>query len=692
MKVYEREREREGGEGGREGGREREDKELYLPHLSFFTLHRGQPKPTPRKPRVPRKNVGTPDRSLSHQSSQGSIPPSPSSSTSSLASPTISESEEPSLAKKSVDFELPSIPEGKSEGTAENDNDVFLESLRRRRMDAKVGLKPKTAGADISTEKGSGLTGAPSSTAKSYSRTTFQRDSDPLSQSSPSLSSLRRPLTPPRVEPLPQTTPTPTLTPSGQGKVEEESDDSSSDKYSTPPMTAEHPATITTVNSGHTPQDTPTLVTPSDDTSEHDPVLEEFRRRRLELKQQREQSGKKSDASDSPPTTTETKTETKEKVETLPPSVVPTQLSTAANSSQYIGGGDESRQTSTVDTNSSLFTGVYCPKCHCKVLLGQKYCSYCGEAVYMLFTNKKPPTGSPATGSAANGSIANVPTYQDRNKSTNYNEGVDTSVYYSGTSTQPGGGQMRSDPRYQPESNALTLPPKPGPRSPSKVTAAAEQSFLYDSSGRPMRASVPPEDDAAAKQPPLPSPSPSSHHQQHQAALQQHQLQKKPLRARVDASAAGGGGVASAGASGYAPSPPVGAGILQYSEKLKRFREFLHKKGKSDTEIDNDPDYLLMVEEERKKQPKGSVPSLGNASGYSSTTAAGAPGHPNAPTGSAKVDRYGGQQSGLPAHKPNVGKYDRVNLLASDNYSSENQRAMEKLKDDGQQLLHWIKV
>ena len=651
--------------------------------------------------------MNTPDHSLSNQSSQSSFPPSPSSSTSSLASPTIFESEEPSSAKKNVDFELPSIPEGKSEGSTENDTD-FLERLRKRRMDAK-GLKPNTADADISTVKGSGLSGAPSSTVKSYSRTTFQRESDPLSQSSPSLSSLRRPLTPPRVEPLPQMTPTPTLTPSGQGTIEEESDDSSSDKYSTPPMTAEHPAT-TTVSGGHAPQDTPTLVAPGDDTSEHDPVLEEFRRRRRELKQQREQSGKKSNASDSPPTTTETKTEAEERVETLPPSVGPTQLSTATNSSQYSGGGDESRQTSTIGANSSTFTGVYCPKCHCKVLLGQKYCSYCGEAVYMLFTNRKPPpTGSPTTRSTANGSVANVPTYQDRSKAPNYNKGMDTSDYYGGASSQHGGGQVRSDPHYRPECNVPTLPHKPGPRSPSKVAAAAEQSFLYDSSGRPMRASIPPEDDAAAKQPP-PLP-PSSYHQQHQAAGQQHQLQK-PLRARVDDNqsstaygqyhsekaggssqeAAAGGGMASAGASGYTPSPPVGAGILQYSEKLKRFREFLHTKGKSDTEIDNDPDYILMVEEERKKQPKGSVPSYGNASGYSSTTA-GAPGRPNAPTVSAKVDRYGGQQpGGLSAHKPNVSEYDRVNLLASDNYSSENQRAMEKLKCDGQQLLDWIKV
>ena len=710
----ERERERE--KEGRERERERREKEIIWntlplpsPIILYPTLCRGQPRPTPRKPRVPRKTVGTP------QSSQSSVPLSPSSSTSSL-----SEGEEPSSAKKSVNFELPCIPEGQLEGgrQGEGDNaDDFLRKLRERRMAAKEGGKKHvTADANINTEKRSGVSEMPvqAPASKTYSRTSVQPESARLSQSTPSLSMLRQPLTSPSVEPLPQTTPTPTP-PSGGGQGEaEESDDSSSEKFSTPPTTAEQLATA--ISSSHTPQDPPTPVVPStsESATEYDPILEGIKRRRLELKQQRELSGKKSNASDSPPTTTETKTET-EKIETFPPPMGPTQLSTTANSSQYSGGGDGgSRQTSTVDANSSLIPGVYCPKCYCKVHLGDKYCRYCGEAVYTLFTNKKPPTAGSSTagGTAANSGIA---TFQDRSKATGYDEGVSSTHPGDGTA---GSGQLRTDPhRYQPGSNVPTLPPKPGPSKPT------DQSFLYDSSGRPMRASVPPEDDTASKQPPQALPPLSSSHQlqRRQAAGQQQQ----PLRARVDDSQSstayygqsglsssqaastvtggGGGGVASAGASGYTPTPPVGEGILQYSEKLKRFREFLHKKGKTDSEIDSDPDYLLMVEEEKKKQPKQSIPIYGNVpvSSNSSSTAAtaaaaaamGAPGRPNVPTDSAKVDRYGGrQQPGPAAHRPNLSDYGRVNLLDTGNYSSENQRAMEKLKSDGQQLLNWIKV
>jgi hypothetical protein len=143
-------------------------------------------------------------------------------------------------------------------------------------------------------------------------------------------------------------------------------------------------------------------------------------------------------------------------------------------------------------------------------------------------------------------------------------------------------------------------------------------------------------------------------------------------------------------------------GLHQYGLKLEKFREHLHKQGKSDAEIDKDPEYLMMVEEERSKQQLENAPGgYGSASGYGSssaaaTTAGNAPGYANGPPGSAKVDAgyRGGQRSGTPSSKkvPNVNKYDRVDLMASENYSSENQRAMEKLKNDGQRLLDWIKV
>ena len=647
-------------------------------------------------PRVPRRNVGT---------------PSPSSSTSSLSSLTPETEEPPTSAKQKLHYELPCIPEGGGDGHGEGDNaDDFLKSLRERRMAAKVGEKKNvTADANINTEKMGGQSEANAYTprptsSKAYSRTTVQPESARLSQSSSAamLSSMRQPLTPPpplrAQEPLPQqTTPTPSPTPISGGQEEvEELSDSSSEKFSTPPTTAEQLATATAVSSSHTPQDTPT---PSNDATS-DPVLERMRQRRLELKQQRELSGKKSNASDSPPTTAETKTETMEKIETFPPPVGPTQLSTTANSSQYSVGGDESRQTTTtVDVNTSLFTGVYCPKCHCKVLQGQNFCSYCGKPVSMLFKDKRPPSAN-TTETSANGGMGNAP------NAPGYNEAVDTSV---------------------------------SPFFGSKVPAAAsihptEQSLLFDSSGRPVRASVPPEEDTTSKQPPPPLPSSSSSSSYHQQKLQaaarlqeqQRQQQQTPLRAQVDdnqppsvlhwhSEKPGGSGSsqaasssslasASTGASGFTPSPGAGAGLQQYSEKLARYREHLHKKGKSDAEINEDPEYLMMVEEERRKQQKQQQQQQSAPGGYGSalgsTATAGAPGYTNGPQGSAKVDPGygGGQRSGAgatpPSGKklPNMNKYDRIDLMASGNYSTENQRAMEKLKNDGQQLLDWIKV
>ena len=257
--------------------------------------------------------------------------PSSSSSTSYLSSLTPETEEPPTSAKQKLHFELSCIPEGGGDDQGEGYNaDDFLKSLRERRMAAKVGEKNVMLDANINTKKMSGQS---------------------------------------------------------EEKEVEELSDSSSEKFSTPPTTAEQLATA--ISSSHTPEDTPT---PSDDAAS-DPVLERMRQRRLELKQQRELSGKKSNASDSPPTTTKTRTETTKNIETFPPPVGPTQLSTTANSSQHSVGGDESSQTTTtVDMNTSLFTGVYCPKCHCKVLLGQNFCSYCGKPVSMLFRNKGPPS------------------------------------------------------------------------------------------------------------------------------------------------------------------------------------------------------------------------------------------------------------------------------------------------------------
>ena len=753
-------REKEGGifvERERERGVKRDSPSL----ISFF-YYSGHPRP---KPRIARKS--TPNR----HGSPSSIP-SPSSTTSSLSdqfTPTEGEGETTS-AEKSIKFNLPAI----SEGGGDNDcEDEFLKMLRERRMAAKHGAggKKHVTEPDLTpVEKRIGLSEPPAPTGKSYFHTTFHpTSSERLSQASPPLSLLRQPLTPPKLEPLPKATPD--SPPSRQGQ--KESDDSSSDQYSTPPTTAEHFAT--TRSSGHAPQATPTpgLINTGDGASEKpDPVLEDIKRRRRELRQQREESGKKSDIS--PPATTETKTETK--IETLPSVVPPPQLSVGANASQY-SVGDVSRQPNASITSNSQSSGIYCPRCHCTVRLGQKHCSYCKAAVYPMYVNVGPRQGSYGTRTLANSRTPNISAHQDLNGAPGVLEGVATlplSSAYRPQQQQAGvGGQLGPlDPHsHKPDLNAPTHPLSPAGQGTAPPSV---QKSLYHPSGLPIRASVPPEDDVTRQQA---APPPSHHHHQpppaHAVAIgvgqkqQPPQLQQplrarvddaqplrarvddaQPLRARVDdnqppsaqnqrydlnssyyssgaggelprprgqgmhaqqqaapyskmavsgqASVATGGTAVSGSTSEYAPSPGAGAGLLQYSLKLDKFREFLQKKGKSDAEIATDPDYLLMVEEERGKgQINGSTTGASSHTKgpdyVNTSTTTIAPASVGVPPDSAKADGYGVQRSSI-KKKPDMTGYHRVNLMATDNYSTENQQAMDKLKRDGQQLLDWIKV
>lgn len=56
--------------------------------------------------------------------------------------------------------------------------------------------------------------------------------------------------------------------------------------------------------------------------------------------------------------------------------------------------------------------------------------------------------------------------------------------------------------------------------------------------------------------------------------------------------------------SSESSTSPGKTGFSQYSYKLEKFREHLHRQGKTDSEVDANPDYLLMKEEERwKPQP-----------------------------------------------------------------------------------------
>ena len=57
----------------------------------------------------------------------------------------------------------------------------------------------------------------------------------------------------------------------------------------------------------------------------------------------------------------------------------------------------------------------------------------------------------------------------------------------------------------------------------------------------------------------------------------------------------------SSGIPGSSTSPEK-ASFTQYSYKLERFHEHLHGQGNTDSEINANPDYLMMKEEERKRQ------------------------------------------------------------------------------------------
>ena len=150
----------------------------------------------------------------------------------------------------------------------------------------------------------------------------------------------------------------------------------------------------------------------------------------------------------------------------------------------------------------------------------------------------------------------------------------------------------------------------------------------------------------------------------------------------------GAGSTSSSGATGTSPKP-LRSGLAQYSYKLEMFREHLQKKGKSDAEIERDPEYLEMVEEERHKQQLKSTKQEQESQQV----------HGKKPPVDEQEATMSSQKKKVASRvgKPvDVSKYERKNLIDSDvTYSSggmENIRAMEKLKWEGQQLPEAIKV
>ena len=709
---------------------------------------------------IPRSGKSTPEPLSQPSSSQNSLP-SPSSSTSSLYSPT-SDADESSLSssvasRKAVAFALTSIPEGTPKGEGGNEaepEDPYLKELRARRraMKSSMGGNATVAAPSLNLPPadigggGGGLGRRDIAQRPHTSAHAVRHDFEPKRydfeslRQPPSHSALRQPLpgswraepTPPPIPPrIDQTTPsrwsdeqatprkwsdeqntpgrrsgelTPPmrrsneLTPPTRQRAED-SDDSSSDKYLTPPTSMVHnvidsqpplPVTKTTTP----PNTTERSSSSASDVSEHESVLDTLRRRRRELQQQRELSGKKQDIS--PPTTANNAVKTKTENDSFPHSQVPP---TTSGSPQFgrveAVPHPDTRTGDTSGTGTAKSSGIYCPKCYCSIRLGQKYCGYCNHPVYPM----------------------NV--FPSSTASTDHHAAPLRARPVEDEPVQP----VRQDP------DAPALPPRPSPRS----RVYNETNSLFDSSGRPIKAVAP--DDK-------PRPPMKAHEQQSgqpfrarvedapatQQQRQQYdnfgvpitssrstsnyqpptQMAAYPQPTNYPSGYTPNEGVASShmtntpatptsssssGASGVSPSP-VKSGLAQYSYKLERYRDFLKQNGKTDAQINSDPEYLKMMEEEtRKQQPSSPHPQQGN---HGNRVYGNLPGPQR-----AAVEQRAFQAGQSPKADPmkrdevDVSKFKKVNTLESDKYSFdmvENQEAMEKLKLDGDQLLTWIKV
>ena len=661
-----------------------------------------RPKP---KPRIPRSGKSTPDHLSSSQSlassSQNSLP-SPSSSACSLHSPTtLSDSDDPSslqsgTSKRAVGFDLSCIPEASSEAAGvggDEPEDPYVRKLRSRRLAMKTGMINATVAApSVSTRQG-GHFDTPRAYTSGHALRHELESRDQLEHKQPDfLSSLHQPLVSSRSDALPQTphipsrqatekTTTPSrwsggrqtppsgwgggghtppnrwsggvATPSGRSEEAASDDSSSSDKYSTPPTTAPHDVNGLN-NETEVVSKTPPLrpgsagdrsssTSSSADVNEYNSVLDTLRRRRLELQQQRELSGKKQDVS--PPTTitSENKRENEAQLPyTTPPSssassssrsLAPTHLSvsttsavagasvtTTAGSSQSVVGGESVMSSQTVESgsggknNSSVgssgtpgttSSGIYCPKCYCAIRLGQKNCGYCNYRVYpMNFITASSSSGD-GVRLANEQSVDSVP--------------LSSSSHGGQGRNEPDQPTKQDWPRSQPDSDAPALPPKPRPRI--KSVGEQRNNSLYDPSGVPRRA-VAPDDEVKPHpqhQPPLHTQvddhqMPGVHaatstnsinppSQQNQAyPLYQNYPSEHGMNAGPSYTPTSSTPSSSSGGASGVSSPPAISGLAQYSYKLERFRQFLHSNGKTDAEIDSDPEYLKMVEEEKSKQ------------------------------------------------------------------------------------------
>ena len=463
-------------------------------------------------PCTPQNAKSTSDYSPSRQKLASSVNPLPPCSVSSHLDPLTAYSEEPPLVdgvpRKAVglDLSMVSIPERTSEGGSEGDdtNASYLRDFRTRRHAVKEGNVTMAASSSIQQSD-------QVETQQSYytAAHTIHGGSELLSQS-PSLSSVHPPLPLARGDSLPQ------LSPIKQS--EEEPSIVSSEIYSNPSehgMKTDHRSVDTSISVAGT-----TISTAS--ASEHDTVLDNLRRRRLELKREREQSsGKKKDIS---PSTTESKTVTE-----AHPSQVSSQQSTGTTS-QYPGEATFSKGTSDLrplkssvrNSKVSEQDSLYDFSCH----LPRAVTPAVKPLPAHTLTDRQP-----------------LCVRVDGNQhSTSYHQHYDNQSLLS-----------------------ANAPPEAGSHKPmvSSTTSGSQSQYYHNE----------PEYLGQAGPGPIPAPEPMTQ-----------------------------------SGAGSAPSARM-TGLYQYSYKLEKFREHLHKQGKTGTEIDADPDYLLMMEEERKKQRVHPQPS-----------------------------------------------------------------------------------
>lgn len=280
--------------------------------------------------------------------------------------------------------------------------------------------------------------------------------------------------------------------------------------------TAVHP------DAGKTPKSTVLLSTGlTSDTSGHDEVLESLRRRRLELKQQREQSlCRKTDAS----------------LSSTVSGIGTDASSTNVSSQSYVGvspvysSGENILHDSTYISNR-----VDCPRCGKNVQVGLNFCNYCNQPMYC------------------------IPNKAD--------EGVEPSNEYKSTATYQTShveGHQSEKLDISPNLISQMHRPKDSTYLKYRDEALSEQLICCDTSDQPLGA-VGPE----VKYP----HSYALHSGHHQSCI--------PEVALMSASAA--------------MSKP---GMTHFG----KHHEYFHNERKTDTDVDANPDFLHMKEEEQRKQ------------------------------------------------------------------------------------------